>query len=436
MEPFWQQIKAEQTTLLITNPGQQLGTAPPTGVTYHTVDENPLPFASEQFDQVILWRATQATPWPRALLQEAARVTRTGGYVTLYAQNRIGWPRLFNPVNWLKRARALLRYLGVSAPKTRQRQTYLSLPQLQQLSPDLALGPATITCRLGRSWHTYHASPLHNRAAEFCLTWPKERLPERIKTTIWQSPKQFCQTMLQQYQPWFHPEFQHITSTELPLSQIKGPVLLLAPHPDDELVGSGGTLLALRAHGVSVHVLHMSHGSSAYGTSDLPIERRKTERLKEAERVAQHAGFIFHSWPDVSDGTLCSDNQLLQDRLEDLIGAIQPQTLFMPHPADHHEDHTAASQLAVQACRALNPQHRPQLLGYQGWGTIPPHYYVEITPYHAQQMALLHHYYTALKPVDYIEQVTHWQAYYGLTLVKKPVLIEIFAPIAWDGESA
>jgi LmbE family N-acetylglucosaminyl deacetylase len=54
--------------------------------------------------------------------------------------------------------------------------------------------------------------------------------------------------------------------------------LVIAAHPDDEVLGCGGTILALRRRGYTVNVAFMTDGESSRRTNDLPLRREHRRR--------------------------------------------------------------------------------------------------------------------------------------------------------------
>lgn len=113
-------------------------------------------------------------------------------------------------------------------------------------------------------------------------------------------------------------------------------VLVVAPHPDDETLGCGGTLLRHRAEGDELHWLIVTAMRPEAGFSDKQIAVRD----KEISRVADHFGFAaVHS--------LGFPATLLDSlRLADLVAAVsdvfetaKPETVYLPYQGDAHSDH-------------------------------------------------------------------------------------------------
>ena len=113
-------------------------------------------------------------------------------------------------------------------------------------------------------------------------------------------------------------------------------VLVVAPHPDDETLGCGGTLLRHRAEGDELHWLIVTAMTREAGFSDEQIAVRD----QEISHVADHFGFsAVHSlgFPAA---------RLDSIPLADLIAAVSsaferaaPALVYLPFPGDAHSDH-------------------------------------------------------------------------------------------------
>lgn len=131
-----------------------------------------------------------------------------------------------------------------------------------------------------------------------------------------------------------------------------GPVLVLAPHPDDESLGCGRLLSALWEAGRPAHVLCLTDGAASHPRSrSYPPERLSVLRKDEMRTAVSELGgrasdLTFLDLPDaglhlrpVADGTL---NNLISDELN----RSRAATLVAPSPLDPHCDHEAAAAVA------------------------------------------------------------------------------------------
>jgi len=116
-------------------------------------------------------------------------------------------------------------------------------------------------------------------------------------------------------------------------------VLVVAPHPDDETIGVGGTIARHAAAGAHVTVAIMTgHGSE--GAHPIWPEGHWDAVTQEAQRACDILGvadIVYANLPAVTiaDMPLWKLNQATQKLLEQ----CNPTTLYVPFPNDLHKDH-------------------------------------------------------------------------------------------------
>lgn len=123
-------------------------------------------------------------------------------------------------------------------------------------------------------------------------------------------------------------------------------VLAFGAHPDDWDEFAGGTMLRYAQAGHAVGVVSLTDGSGyGSGASAEDIARR---RKGEFEAAATLLGNSRPYWPGFRDAHLVDD---LETRIKvaAIIHDFQPDVVFTHPPDDYHPDHTAASQLVVDA---------------------------------------------------------------------------------------
>lgn len=124
-------------------------------------------------------------------------------------------------------------------------------------------------------------------------------------------------------------------------------ILIIAPHPDDEVLGCGGTIKKYAKQGNEVYLCIVTKAYIPDWTEDFIKNRRK-----ETERVANVLGIkkvIFLGLPTVKLDTL--PQKELNDLLSKTIGKIKPGIVFIPFGADINKDHRLVSESALVALR-------------------------------------------------------------------------------------
>lgn len=151
-----------------------------------------------------------------------------------------------------------------------------------------------------------------------------------------------------------------------------GRTLVLAPHPDDESLGCGGTLALLRRAGFSVHVIFMSDGTQSHPNSaTYPAERLRDLRESEAMEALRALGIsekeaTFLRLPDrhVPVGDAPGFPEVV-GQLVAILQSFAPTTVLVPFERDPHPDHRATYQLLQAAMTQLpEPLH---VLEYLIW---------------------------------------------------------------------
>jgi len=117
--------------------------------------------------------------------------------------------------------------------------------------------------------------------------------------------------------------------------------LVLAPHPDDEVLGCGGLLARLAAAGTSVRVVFLSDGS---GGEESVADRAAyaAARRAEAREAAGRLGVAEIEHLDLPDGRLEQCLPELVEALRRLLSVGPPDLLLVPSPGERSADHRAA----------------------------------------------------------------------------------------------
>jgi LmbE family N-acetylglucosaminyl deacetylase len=122
--------------------------------------------------------------------------------------------------------------------------------------------------------------------------------------------------------------------------------IVIAPHPDDEVLGVGGTLLRRKSEGATVAWLIVTGISSKAGWDDEKIKKRADE-IKQITDL-----FSFDSVFELNFPTTKLDNVPMSDLVTAISNAFknfEPEEVFVPHPSDVHTDHHIVFE-AVASC--------------------------------------------------------------------------------------
>jgi N-acetylglucosamine malate deacetylase 1 len=141
-------------------------------------------------------------------------------------------------------------------------------------------------------------------------------------------------------------------------------VLIVSPHPDDDVLGAGGMMALLAESGRQVY--------SAYVTSGAPPDdpemggRRQREAVRALRVVGARAGFFLRQPGDgLRRGSRAEAVQLLRAVLD----RLQPGAVYVPSPFERHPTHIAATLITIEALRRRQKPVR-EIWGYSVWSDM------------------------------------------------------------------
>lgn len=140
-----------------------------------------------------------------------------------------------------------------------------------------------------------------------------------------------------------------------------GRVLVIAPHPDDEVLGCGGTIARIAAEGGRVDVAVVTRGQPPAYTQDMIAGVRG-----EAEAAHRRLGVAGTHWLDQPAAQLAeTPHSQLNAALGGLVRELAPDTLFIPFVGDMHLDHQLIFLSALVAARPHQAAYPRAILAYE-----------------------------------------------------------------------
>jgi len=145
-------------------------------------------------------------------------------------------------------------------------------------------------------------------------------------------------------------------------------VLVIAAHPDDEILGCGGTIAKHIQKGDTVNVSILAEGATSRDNSR-DSEKRKLE-LSQLAQAAYKAGEILGisslSLHNLPDNRLDSCDLLdITKIIESEISKYKPEIIYTHHSGDLNIDHQRVHQSVVTAARPLPESHVKTLLFFE-----------------------------------------------------------------------
>lgn len=165
-------------------------------------------------------------------------------------------------------------------------------------------------------------------------------------------------------------------------------VLIVSPHPDDEIIGCGGLIERCKLEGAEVFVFYIVVGSNRQLVTEFTDQNVRT---KETQDVADFCGFrykfLFMGDRFVRlDGV---DQKEMVDPIEDMINYFRPDVVCIPYADSYNQDHRAVFTACMTALRPVprKIRHMPAMvLEYEEpylWSVsehaFKPNFFVELT---------------------------------------------------------
>ena len=206
-------------------------------------------------------------------------------------------------------------------------------------------------------------------------------------------------------------------------------VLVVAAHPDDEVLGCGGTIARHDDAGDQVQVLIVAEGATS--RQQQRDRNQASDELSALAQAAQQAGVILGASGvellDLPDNRLDSLDRLdLIKQIEVRIERHQPQVVYVHHAGDVNIDHRRLHEAVVTACRPTPGQPVRRLLSFEvasstEWqppGSAPafhPNWFVDITAQWPRKREALEVYASEMRPWPHarsfqaVEHLARWR---------------------------
>ena len=201
-------------------------------------------------------------------------------------------------------------------------------------------------------------------------------------------------------------------------------VLSLAPHPDDETIGCGGSLaLHVQADDL-VKVVFLTNGAKGDSTGKIDKDEYVALRQMEAEKACKCLGITEVEFWGYEDRALAVSKGKLS-RLIELLNDFKPQLVYVPSPLEFHPDHRAAVLLLEDAIRNCEPDF--DVACYEANQPLRVNVLVDITPVLQIKRNAIECYQTQLREMPYDELCLSLNKFRSLTLAKEVTHAEGFS---------
>ena len=157
----------------------------------------------------------------------------------------------------------------------------------------------------------------------------------------------------------------------------EGPVLVLAPHSDDEIIGAGGTaaLHAKRGDKIEAAIVYDGRLGGEEGVDpDALVETRESESREAAARIG-FRDIHFARSPESASTVREQDLRWLGALLE----ALRPRTIYLPSPIDCHPDHAMTNELLARTLKEGGGWTPTEVAAYEVWSPLIPNRLIDIS---------------------------------------------------------
>jgi N-acetylglucosamine malate deacetylase 1 len=192
-------------------------------------------------------------------------------------------------------------------------------------------------------------------------------------------------------------------------------VLVIAPHPDDEAIGCGGTIGLHVARGDRVLAVFLTSGELG---SCLPREQAWRQRETEAQSAAEVLGVADLTFLRRGDWFLSESVEETATALRPILHREAPALIYLPHSGESHPDHEAS--LSVVRTALQGTEYPSSILrGYEFWTPLAQYDQVEdITQTMTRKLRAIRCYRSQLAQYRYDRAVRGLNQYRGITAGK------------------
>lgn len=210
-------------------------------------------------------------------------------------------------------------------------------------------------------------------------------------------------------------------------------ILVVVAHPDDEILGCGGTMSRHACEGDDVHILILAEGATSRDRHrNAGLRGDDIESLREAARkAAETLGTALPMFRDFPDNRM--DRVELIEVIKEVEGVVFelcPDVIYTHHAFDLNIDHRITHQAVLTACRpepgkkdtaiyAFETISSTEWSGQSGNRSFSPNYFINISEHLDNKIKALKSYGMELRPFPHlrsVEAVQHLARYRGASV--------------------
>ncbi len=179
-------------------------------------------------------------------------------------------------------------------------------------------------------------------------------------------------------------------------------ILVVSPHPDDDAIGCGGTILKALAMGKAVRICYLS--LPTIGTRSLSERRDEIMKSLKVLGVSEYS-LNEHEFPETV--------RALRDIIRSELDEWKPDCVLVPSPLENHSQHIMSFKAYVEAMRASQRKIATAL--YEVWGPVVPNVVVDVTGYTDKKSKSIAAHVSQVEQVDYVRMAKALNEYRAIS---------------------
>ena len=192
-------------------------------------------------------------------------------------------------------------------------------------------------------------------------------------------------------------------------------VLVVAAHPDDEILGCGATVARHASAGDEVHSLILAEGSTSRAPQRDAVGRREDieDLMKAAQAAAAALGATSVRFGGLPDNRMDSLDLLdVVKVVEAVVDDLAPEVVYTHHGGDLNIDHQITNRAVLTACRPLPGNPVRSIYGFETvssteWGltAFTPQRFVDVSATFERKLTALAYYSAEMRPFPHARSV-------------------------------
>jgi len=193
-------------------------------------------------------------------------------------------------------------------------------------------------------------------------------------------------------------------------------ILVVSPHPDDETLGAGGTLLKFRKEGAKLFWLNFTNMREEYGYLSKDIRKRQVEIQKVAKLYGFRECYDLQLEPcALSD----YPKKELIEKTADILKRIRPEVIILPFKNDPHSDHRIVFDTLYSSTKVFRAPFIKEILMMEILSetdsasmdyVFNPNYFIDVSAFMKKKIKILQYYKSELAQHPFPRSVANVRA--------------------------